>query len=86
MDNQNREMMARFDKEAHSFVIRIWRENREVAEATAEWRGWIKHTQSGQRHYFRDVDEIRHVVASYLDDTPDIDRNVDLMSEEQEQT
>jgi hypothetical protein len=63
---QEQGIMTRFDKEAHSFVIRVWRENRANPAVPAEWRGWIRHVQSEQRHHFRDVAEISHIVAVYL--------------------
>lgn len=66
MDQSNRDMMARFEREAHSFVIRIWRENRDILGEKAEWRGWIVHTQSGQRYYFREIGEIDEIVAGFL--------------------
>lgn len=66
MDEADQGMMARFEREAHSFVIRIWRENREILGKTAEWRGWIVHTQSGQRYYFRETHEISEIVAGFL--------------------
>ena len=65
--------MTQFDKEAHSFVIRLWRENRDRAEAAAEWRGWIEHVQSKQRHFFRDTADISGIVASYLHEGPVLD-------------
>jgi len=68
MNDQGREMMSLFEKEAHSFMIRLWRENKEQNNAQAEWRGWIDHIQSGQRHYFKDIAEIGRIVASYTSD------------------
>ena len=63
----NTNTMAQFDKEAHSFVVRIWRENSEDPTQTAVWRGRIRHVQSEKQHYFSEIAEISRVVARYLD-------------------
>jgi hypothetical protein len=65
MDDESGETMAGFDREAHSFVIRIWKEPTGNA---GQWRGWINHVQTGQRHYFRDPVAISSIVANYLHD------------------
>lgn len=72
MDEQDQSIMALFEAEAHSFVLRIWRENRDDPEVAAEWRGWIDHVQSGQRAYFRDLAEIDQIIAARLEQV-DID-------------
>jgi hypothetical protein len=71
MDNEG--FMARFEQEAHSFLIRVWHENRPSETEMGEWRGWIDHVQSGQRHYFRDTREISSIVGQYLNQIPDLD-------------
>jgi hypothetical protein len=68
----NTDTMAQFDREAHSFVIRIWQENSEDPKQTAVWRGWIRHVQSKKQHYFSDVADISRVVAHYLDKESEI--------------
>ena len=42
MDQQDQGIMTYFEADAHSFVLRIWRENREDPNGLAEWRGWIE--------------------------------------------
>ena len=76
MDQQNQGIMTYFEAEAHSFVMRIWRENRDEPEASAEWRGWIEHVQSAQRHYFRAVSEIPNIVSTYVTDMDELDDQV----------
>jgi hypothetical protein len=63
----NTDTMAQFDREAHSFVIRIWKENSVDPTQTAVWRGWIRHVQSEKQHYFSDMAEINRVVVRYLE-------------------
>jgi hypothetical protein len=65
MTAANEGLMSQFEKEAHSFVIRMWRENQQ--EGAGEWRGWIEHTQSRQRTYFRKTAEISPIVSRYLE-------------------
>lgn len=76
MDQQDQGIMTYFEAEAHSFVLRIWRENREDPDAPAEWRGWIEHVQSEQRHYFRELGEIPKIVSAYIGDMADLDNQV----------
>ena len=66
MHEQEQGMTTRFDLGSHSFVIRIWRENRDLPDAQPVWRGWIEHVQSRQRHYFQEIGRIHHIVASYV--------------------
>ncbi len=78
MDQQQQGIMTYFEAEAHSFVMRIWRENRDDPDGAAEWRGWIEHVQSTQRHYFRAVSEIPKIVSAYVTDMDEIDDQVFL--------
>jgi hypothetical protein len=71
MDQQDQGLMTFFEAEAHSFVLRIWRENRHDPEVPAEWRGWIDHVQSGNRTYFRELDEIGRIVTDHILQTTD---------------
>jgi hypothetical protein len=68
MDQSEQGLMTYFEAEAHSFVMRIWRENGSSSRDPGEWRGWIEHVQSEQRYYFRDLFEIPHIVTAYVGD------------------
>lgn len=76
MDQQDQGIMTYFEAEAHSFVMRIWQENRDDPDDSAEWRGWIEHVQSAQRHHFRSLDEIPNIVSAYVGPSADIDEQV----------
>lgn len=76
MEQEDQGIMTYFEAEAHSFVLRIWRENRDDPEAPAEWRGWIEHVQSEQRHYFRKLGDIPSIVSSYVGDAADLENQV----------
>jgi len=76
MDQQEQGIMTYFEAEAHSFVLRIWRENRDDPEAPDEWRGWIEHVQSEQRHYFRDLKDISQIVSVYVGEETELDAQV----------
>jgi hypothetical protein len=76
MEQEDQGIMTYFEAEAHSFVLRIWRENREDPDAPAEWRGWIEHVQSEQRHYFRKLGDIPGIVSSYVGDAADLENQV----------
>ncbi|MCI0396436.1 MAG: hypothetical protein L0332_00855 [Chloroflexi bacterium] len=64
--------MTYFEAEAHSFVVRLWRENPDNSDEPGEWRGWLEHVQSGQRHYFRAVTDISRIVATYLGEADEL--------------
>lgn len=55
-----------FDRDACSFVIRIWREKAASLHEKGEWRGWIEHVQSGKRVSFRDKAVIGSFINEYL--------------------
>ncbi len=55
------------DEHTHVFIIRMWRERREIEGAATEWRGVVEHVGSGARRYIRDVDEIAPLIAGHLD-------------------
>jgi len=76
MDQQNQGLMTYFEAEAHSFVMRIWKESRDNPDDPVEWRGWIEHVQSEQRHYFRNLREIPQIVAAYVGEMSDLDEHV----------
>ncbi|MGW8319756.1 MAG: hypothetical protein ACWGPS_10955 [Candidatus Promineifilaceae bacterium] len=76
MDQEEQGIMTYFESEAHSFVMRIWRENREDPSQQGPWRGWIEHVQSGERHYFQSVAEIPQIVSGYIGDPAKLDAQV----------
>lgn len=51
----------------HVFIVRIWREPREVEGALPEWRGVIESTQDNQRRYLKSLDEIIAFIFPYLE-------------------
>lgn len=76
MDQNDQGIMTYFEADVHSFVMRLWRENQEDPDAPAEWRGWIEHVQSGQRHYFRELNDIPAIVAGYVGSDAGLDAQV----------
>ncbi|MCP4361655.1 MAG: hypothetical protein GY796_26895 [Chloroflexi bacterium] len=72
-DLHDQGIMSQFERDAHSFVIRIWKENRENPEQTAVWRGWIRHVQTEKQQYFNDMADISHIVAGYLHQDAELD-------------
>lgn len=49
------------------FIIRIWREPREIDGALPEWRGAIECTYDNQQHYLKSLDEIVAFILPYLE-------------------
>lgn len=59
-----------FDREACSFVIRLWREVTDGDQEQSVWRGWIVHVQSGRRISFQDTAVIERFISRYLTESP----------------
>ncbi len=57
------------------FIVRLWREPREIQGAPPEWRGSIEYVQRdsprGEPHYFRDLNDIVHFIQGFLHKTED---------------
>lgn len=64
---QNTETMARFEQDAHSFVVRLWYEH---TTTDAQWRGWVQHVQTGAKHYFESETAFNQIMSNYLSHTP----------------
>ena len=73
MNGSEPDMMTRFEKEAHSVVIRLWKESRAKPNDTAVWRGWVEHVQSGHRHHFQEINTIQAIIAGYISATAGLD-------------
>ncbi len=54
-----------YEATAHSFLVRIWLEERHVVEST--WRGHVTHVPDGVRCYFKELEEIVTFVEKYLE-------------------
>ena len=54
-----------FDRDACSYVVRMWRERAASDLEQEEWRGWIEHVQTRKRVFFRDTSEI----VSFIDES-----------------
>jgi hypothetical protein len=42
----------------YSFVVKIWRERRELAGGEPLWRGRVDYVQGGERAYFHRLDRL----------------------------
>ncbi len=78
MDQQDQGIMTYFEADAHSFVVRVWREHGDDPKDRGEWRGWLEHVQSQGRHYFKSASEIPVIISSYLGEPVDFDDQVFL--------
>lgn len=59
--------MAAFEENTHVFIVRIWREPREIEGQAPEWRGVVEHVPSGERRYLKDLEEICVFFVAYLE-------------------
>lgn len=51
---------------AHTFIVRLWLERREIEGAPPEWRGRIDHVGSGGRFYFLNLSDCVQFIQAYL--------------------
>jgi hypothetical protein len=48
------------------FIVRIWREAREIEGRLPEWRGMIESVQNGERRYVKNLGDIARFITPYL--------------------
>ena len=58
--------MSLYRDHTQTFIIRIWREPREIEGRLPEWRGVIEHVASGQRCYLTATSDISRFILPYL--------------------
>jgi hypothetical protein len=51
----------------HIFILRIWREPREIAAAPAVWRGVIQYAPTGERRAIQELADIILFITSYTE-------------------
>jgi hypothetical protein len=51
---------------SHSFIIRIWWEQRENTADAPVWRGVIEHISSGEKRYFIKLEEIIPFILHHI--------------------
>ena len=50
----------------HSFIVRIWLEERESQTHPPAWHGHITDIGGGERHYFKNLNEIPEFIKTHL--------------------
>lgn len=58
--------MASPESSRHVFIVRIWREQRELKDALPVWRGVIEYAQGGDHRCLKNLDEIASFILPYL--------------------
>jgi hypothetical protein len=53
--------------DTHSFVLRVWIEDRCNTSGAARWRGSITHVPSGRMQYFEDLTDMCAFVAAHME-------------------
>ncbi len=59
--------MGSNQESTHVFVVRIWREDREIEGAAPQWRGSIEHVRDGQRRYVKTLSKVIEFIVPYLE-------------------
>jgi len=55
-----------FEEDTQVFVVRFWRETRELEGAHPIWRGSVEHLPTGQRMYVKNLKEAESVMSSFV--------------------
>jgi hypothetical protein len=50
--------MSSLDERSHTFVVRIWEERRDVADALPTWRARVDDVRTGVRRYFTTLEDL----------------------------
>jgi hypothetical protein len=58
--------MSSSRQDTHVFILRVWREPRELQGAAITWRGKIEHVGNHAMRYVTNLDEFTAFVAAYL--------------------
>jgi hypothetical protein len=56
--------MSSLDERSHTFVVRIWEERRDLANATPTWRGRVDEVRTGSRRYFTTLEDLVTYLSS----------------------
>jgi hypothetical protein len=55
------------ENSTHSFVVKIWLEEKNAETGSFLWRGYIIHVRSRKRRYIKTLDEISDFINNYVD-------------------
>ena len=55
------------DEETQVFIVRLWRELREIEGARPVLRGTVEHVASGERRSIRNMDDVTAFVQPYIE-------------------
>jgi hypothetical protein len=58
--------LASFEDDTQVFIVRFWRESRELEGAHPIWRGSVEHVPSGQRVYVKNYKEVEDAISSFV--------------------
>ena len=58
--------MESFEEDTQVFIVRFWRESRELEGAHPILRGSVEHVPSGQRVYVKSFKEVEGVMSSFV--------------------
>jgi hypothetical protein len=53
--------------DTHSFVLRVWIEDRCDTSGAVRWRGSITHVTSGRTRYFEDLTDMCAFITSHME-------------------
>jgi hypothetical protein len=58
--------LASFEDDTQVFIVRFWRETRELEGAHPIWRGSVEHLPSGRRVYVKNLKEVENAMSSFV--------------------
>ena len=58
--------MESFEDDTQIFIVRFWRETREIEGAHPIWRGSVEHVPSGRRVYVKNFKEVENAMSFFV--------------------
>ena len=59
--------MDSFERNTHSFIVKVWLEEPAEDSGQALWRGHITHVLKDRRQYIQSLDDITMFIKPYLE-------------------
>ncbi|KQR13086.1 MULTISPECIES: hypothetical protein [Xanthomonas] len=59
--------MALLEDRTAAFIVRVWGERGDGDDTVREWRGSIEHVQSGERTFFRHLEQAMSFMQPHLE-------------------
>lgn len=66
MNEKEEEQPQFIEPDTHSFVVKVWLDDKDEVTGQVIWRGHITHVASNQRRYFDNLSDLNAFLIPYL--------------------